>query len=424
MFDLLAAAASNHGFDVEAATRAYLDTLQGPARAKSDAYFEGGYWLILWGTAVGVLIDWLFLRFRMAHRLRVFAEKRSKRPWLVTWMTAIGYFALGSILTLPWSIYTGFFREREYGLMNSSFADWAGEGMIDFAITLAIAPVMVVAVYALIRRAPRTWWIWSTGVIGTFLLVGMVIAPVFIAPLFNTYTEMEQGPLRTKIEAIAGKYDIPAEHIYVFDASKQTKRISANVSGLGPTIRISLNDNLLNRTSEPEILAVLGHEMGHYKLNHVWFDALGLLAVFGFGLFVASRVVPSLIVRHGEAWGVRDIADPASLPVLFIVFAIYMLFATPVTNSIIRTAESQADAFGLEAAREPDGFAKTAMRLSEYRKIEPGPVEEALFFDHPSGRTRVRMAMEWKARNVANPQIVVPERGYLESTQAAKPTAQ
>lgn len=421
MIEFLAAATSG-GFDVETATRAYLDTLQGPARTKSDAYFEGGYWLILWGTLVGVLVDWIFLRFRIAHRLRAFAESRVRRAWLVTWMTALGYFALGSILTLPWTIFTGFFREREYGLMNSSFPDWLGEGMIDFAITLAIAPLMVMAVYGLIRRAPRTWWIWSTGVIGTFLLVGMVIAPVFIAPLFNTYTELEQGPLRTKIEAIAGKYDIPAEHIYVFDASKQTKRISANVSGLGPTIRISLNDNLLNRTSEPEILAVLGHEMGHYKLNHVWFDALGLLAVFGFGLFVASRMVPWLIARHGEAWGVRDIADPASLPVLFIVFAVYMMFATPVTNSIIRNAESEADAFGLNAAREPDGFAKTAMRLSEYRKIEPGPLEEALFFDHPSGRTRVRMSMEWKARNVPNPQIVIPERGYLDSTQDAQPT--
>lgn len=416
VWDILASAAGG-GFDVEAATRAYLDTLQGPARTQSNAYFEGGYWLILWGTVVGVLIDWIFLRFRIAHRLRVFGEGRSRRPWVVTWITALGYFALGSILTLPWTIYTGFFRERQYGLMNSSFLDWTGEGLIDFAITLAIAPLMVMAVYALIRRAPRTWWIWSTGVIGAFLFIGMVIAPVFIAPLFNTYTEMEQGPLRTKIEAMAARYNIPAEHIYVFDASKQTKRISANVSGLGPTIRISLNDNLLNRTSEPEILAVMGHEMGHYKLGHVWFDALGLLTIFGFGLFLASRIVPWLIARHGQAWGVRDIGDPASLPALFIVFAIYMLFATPATNTIIRTAESQADAFGLDAAREPDGFAKVAMRLSEYRKIEPGPLEEALFFDHPSGRTRVHTAMEWKAKNVTDPQIVRPEPGYLDATE-------
>lgn len=418
-----AQAAAQTGFDVETATRAYLDTLQGPARAKSDAYFEGGYWLLLWGTAIGVLVDWALLRFRVAHGLRAFAERRFRRPWAVTWLTALGYLAVGTVITLPWTVYTGFFREREYGLMNSSLGEWAGEQLIDVAFTLAIGPLMILAVYALIRRAPRTWWIWSTGVIGAFLLIGTVISPVFIAPLFNSYTEMAEGPLRTRIETIAAKHGIPAEHIYVFDASKQTKRISANVSGLGPTIRISLNDNLLNRTSEPEILAVMGHEMGHYVLGHRWWNTAGFLAIFGVGLFVASRAVPMLIARHGERWGVRDIADPASLPVLFIVFAIFMLFATPATNTVIRTAESQADAFGLDAAREPDGFAKAAMRLSEYRKIEPGPLEEALFFDHPSGHTRVRMAMAWKARNVPNAQVVTPEPGYLDSTREANGAA-
>ena len=127
----------------------------------------------------------------------------------------------------------------------------------------------------------------------------------------------------------------------MFDASKQTKRISANVSGLGPTIRISLNDNLLNRTSEPEILAVLGHEMGHYKLGHVWIDVLGLVLIFGFGFFLASRIAPRLIARYGQRWGVRDLADPASLPVLGILLTVYMLLATPLTNTLIRTQRSR-----------------------------------------------------------------------------------
>ena len=111
----------------------------------------------------------------------------------------------------------------------------------------------------------------------------------------------------------------------------------------------------------------------------------------------------------------RDLGDPASLPVLAICLGVWMFLMTPATNSLIRWAESHADAFGLQSAKEPDGFARVAMRLSEYRKIEPGPVEEFLFFDHPSGATRVRMAMEWKAKNVDNPQIVVPEEGYLDT---------
>lgn len=413
MLDLLAAAGGS--FDVETATRAYLDTLQGPARAQSDAYFEGGYWLILWGTVVSVLIDWLLLRFRLANAFRDVGERLSKRRWLVTGITGFLYLLAGSLAALPWTIYADFYREKSYDLLDQSFGAWAGEWAIDLAITLLVAPLMIMLVYAVIRRAPRTWWLWATGVIGAFLTIGMILGPVFISPLFNTYTEMEQGPLREKIEAVAAKYDIPAEHIYVFDQSKQHKRISANVSGLGPTIRISLNDNLLERTSEEEILAVMGHEMGHYKLNHVWWIVGIMLSLFALGLFATSRIAPWLIARYGQGWGVRDIADPASLPVLAICMALWMFLMTPATNSLIRWAESHADAFGLDAAQEPDGFAKVAMRLSEYRKIEPGPLEEALFFDHPSGATRVRMAMQWKADHVENPQVVVPEAGYLDA---------
>ena len=426
MLELLASASG--GFDVETATRAYLDTLQGPARAQSDAYFEGGYWLILWGTLVGILADWLLLRLGLMNAFRNLGERVSKHRWLVTWITALLYTLVGWVITLPWTIYTGFLRERQYDLMSQSFGGWLGETLTGFAISLVLVPLLIAAVYAVIRRAPRTWWVWATGIVGVFLLIGVVLAPVFIAPLFNDYTEMEAGPLRDKIEAVAVKEGIPADHIYVFDASKQTKRISANVSGLGPTIRISLNDNLLERTSEPEILAVMGHEMGHYKLGHVWVLAGGFLLIALAGLFMTSRIAPWLIRRYGARWGVRDLADPASLPVLGICLAVFFFLATPLTNTLVRMNESQADAFGLDAAREPDGFAKVAMRLSEYRKIEPGPLEEALFFDHPSGRTRVHMSMEWKAKNVADPEIVRPEPGYLDTTEdtikneaAAKP---
>jgi STE24 endopeptidase len=414
LLEFLAAAVANPGFDVEAASRAYLDTLQGAARANSDAYFEGGYWLILWGALVAALSDWLLLRFRLCHAFRAFGERASRRRWVVTWITGLLYIVVSTLITLPWVIYTGFFRERQYGLMSQSFGGWFGEQAISFGLSLLLVPFAIVGIYAVIRRFPRGWWLWGTGLVATITLVGIVVAPVYIAPLFNTYTEMAPGPLRTKIETIAAKYDIPAEHIYVFDASKQTKRISANVSGLGPTIRISLNDNLLKRTSEPEILAVLGHEMGHYKLGHVWIDVGGLILIFGFGFFLASRIAPRLIARYGERWGVRDVGDPASLPVLAILLSVYMLLATPLTNSLVRMNEAAADAFGLDAAREPDGFAQVAMRLSEYRKIEPGPVEEALFFDHPSGATRVRGAMQWKKDHVPNAVIVRPPAGYLD----------
>ena len=152
----------------------------------------------------------------------------------------------------------------------------------------------------------------------------------------------------------------------------------------------------------------MGHEMGHYVLRHGLRNVALITLMFGLLLFAASRIVPAVIARWGARWGVREIGDPASMPVIGIVLALLILVATPLQNAIIRTAESQADAFGLNVAREPDGFAQAAMQLSEYRKIEPGPIEEMLFFDHPSGATRVRMSMQWKHDHVANAQTVMP----------------
>ena len=405
---LLPAAAHAASFDVETATRAWLDTLQGPARAKSDAYFEGGYWLILWGTLVSLLTDGLLLRFKLSAKFRDLGERLFKRAAGVIWITALCYTLAGWVITLPWSIYTGFVREGKYGLMNQTFAGWLGDAVISLGISLLVAPLLIMAIYGVIRRFPKNWWLLASGVVAAFLAFGMLIGPVFISPLFNTYTELPAGPVRDRIVAMAQSKGIPSEHIYLFDASKQTKRISANVSGIGPTIRISLNDNLLNRSTQPEIAGVMGHEMGHYVLNHAWWGLAFFTGLAALALFLISRIAPGLIARYGAAWGVRDIGDPASLPVLGILFALFGLLATPLSNTMIRVDESQADAFGLDVAQEPDGFASVAMKLSEYRKIEPGALEEMLFFDHPSGATRVRMSMQWKHDHVPGAQMVVP----------------
>jgi STE24 endopeptidase len=285
--------------------------------------------------------------------------------------------------------------------MNLGLGGWFGEGAIQLGISLVTTAIMLAIVFAVIRKAPRTWWLWGTGTLTLLTAFGVLIAPVFISPLFNKYTPMQQGQLREQILGMARANHVPADNVYVFDASKQTKRISANVSGLGPTIRISLNDNLLNRTSPPEVKAVMGHELGHYVLGHVWRLIVEFSLIFLGAFLLLWWLTPRLVARFGGRWGVRDSADPAVLPVFGAIAAVYLLAMTPVLNTIVRTGESEADAFGLDEAREPDGFALTAMKLSEYRKIEPTPLEEALFFDHPSGRTRVRMAMEWKAKHLA-----------------------
>jgi STE24 endopeptidase len=392
------------GFDPEAASQAYLSTLKGAARAKSDAYFEGGYWLLLWGALVAIASDYILLRFGWSARFRDMTERLVKRRWLQNGLYAAPYVLAGTVLTLPWTIYTGYVREKQYDLMNQSFPAWAGEQAISLGVAIIITALLLMTIFAVIRKSPKRWWLWGAGAMSLFTAFGAMIVPIFISPLFNTYTELKPGPVRDRIVAMAQAQHIPSEHIYVFDQSKQHKRISANVSGLGPTIRISLNDNLLNRTTLPETAAVMGHEMGHYVLGHVWKLIAAFSLVFLLLFWIASRIVPRIVARWGAAWGLRGVDDVGAYPVYAIVLSICGLILTPITNSIIRTNESEADAFGLDVAREPDGFALTAMKLSEYRKIEPGPIEEMLFFDHPSGATRVRMAMAWKAKHLAEAQ--------------------
>jgi len=407
--------AASQPFDVEQATRAYLDLLGGPARAKSDAYFEGGYWLLVWGTLVSVLSAYVLLYTGWAAGLRAATERVVRWRWLVPGVYAIPFTIVSALLTLPWTIYTDFVREKQYGLMNQGFGDWMIDQGKALLVAIVLSAFVFIILFAVIRRFRRSWWALGAITMALFAAFGALIYPVYIAPMFNSYTEMPAGPLRDRIVTMAQANHIPAQHIYVSDASRQSKRISANVSGLGPTIRITLNDNLLKRTGPDEVAAVMGHEMGHYVLGHIP-RSIGLITIIFLLIFFAiARIAPAMIARHPR-WGIRDIADPAAITVLVLLASVGTLILNPALKTITRVSESEADRFGLDAAREPDGFAKTAMRLSEYRKIEPGPWEEALFFDHPSGATRVRMAMQWKKDHVPGATMVKPDI-KLDGTQ-------
>ena len=199
---------------------------------------------------------------------------------------------------------------------------------------------------------------------------------------------------------------IPATDVYEFDASRQSNRVSANVSGFAGTLRISLNDNLLNRCTLPEIETTMGHEMGHYVLNHSYKGLVmnGVVIVIAFAFL--NWGISLALARWGESWGVRGMTDVAVLPLAVIVFSVYFFATTPVGNTITRTMEFEADMYGLNAARQPDGEANVDLLLGEYRKMDPGVVEEFIFYDHPSGRTRITAAMRWKDEH---PESVSPE---------------
>jgi STE24 endopeptidase len=387
-------------FDVEKATRAYLDRIPPDKKAQSDAYFEGGYWLQLWGFIYGLGVAALLLQGRLSARMRDLAQRCTRFKPLQTGFYAVQYFLLTAVLGLPLSIYSDYFREHQYGLSNQNFAAWFGDWSKAIIVGAIGGALLLMALFRIVRRLPRTWHIWGAAVTLGFAIFAILITPVFIAPLFNKYTVLADSKVVDPILRLARANGIPADKVYEVDASTQSKRVSANVSGFLGTMRITLYDNLLNRCSLPEIEAVMAHEMGHYVMNHIFKDILFFSIVIVVGFAFLRWATERLLAAFGERWGISGIGDVAVVPLAVLVFSAYLFVLTPFLNSFTRMQEMEADMFGLNAARQPDGFAEAALKLGEYRKMEPGPIEEWIFFDHPSGATRIRCAMRWKAANL------------------------
>jgi STE24 endopeptidase len=391
-------------FNVKAAVDAYLAKVPADKRARSDAYFEGGYWLILLDFVVLAVVMWLLLRWRISARMRDLAERMTRFKPLQTLIYSAQFVLLVTVVTFPWTLYESYFREHKYGLLNQTFGPWMVDQLKGLVVSLVLFSVFLVLLFGLVRRLGKNWWVWGAVFAVIFLAVVSLIAPVFIFPLFNTFTKLEDPRIKDPILSMARANGIPAQEVYVFDASRQSDRVSANVSGFAGTMRISLNDNLLKRCTLPEIETTMGHEMGHYVLNHVYkgLALQGIVIVVAFA-FVNWGIMAAL-VRWGEAWGVRGITDVAVLPLAVLLFSVYFFVLTPVTNTITRSMEYEADMYGLNAGRQPDGEAEIDLKLGEYRKLDPGPIEEFIFFDHPSGRTRINAAMRWKAEHLEDPQ--------------------
>jgi STE24 endopeptidase len=384
-------------FDPAAATAAYLARLAPEVHARATAYTHGEHWLLLWSTLVSVGIAWVILRTGLLVRIRRRIAATRRRPWLAVAATAATALAMESLLELPWEAYAEWWRERAYGLTSRPFLGWLTEELAKSLIYGLVMVVFLLGLYALIRRAPKRWWLWGGALTGGVYLFLLVAAPIFIEPLFNRFTPAPPGPVRDAVVALAKAGGVPSDKIVIFDGSKQSNRYTAHVSGAFGSARIVMSDVMFKKGADmAEIRGVVGHEMGHYAHAHtLWFAlAYGVSALVAF--FLVDRLFPA-VARLAGAEGVQGIADPAGLPVIAIILAVLGLLSTPLTSSVTRFAESDADQFSLEVAGEPDGLAKALVKTIEYRAATPSPVEEFIFYDHPSVGARIRRCMDWKA---------------------------
>lgn len=385
-------------FDPNAATARYIDSLGPAALQKAHDYTIGKEWMLLWAVVVAAIVTWLIVRSGVLDKLD--ARLGDKRRNLRSFVVAFVYFIVAAILTVPWSIYADWWREKSYGRTAQPFADWLVQLGIGTLVSAIVGGVFFLFLYLLMRRTGKRWWIWSGFLTAAIFAFAALLAPVLIEPLFNHYTPVPPGQVRDAVVQMAQRAGIPPNKVYMYNGSRQSNNFTANAGGVGSTARVAISDVAFKNASLDEVRAVTGHEIGHYMLKHTWWGILffSVLAVILF--WIADRTFGWFARRFGSS---ATIAEPRGIAVLMFMVSLFGFLALPVLNTFSRTLEAQADQYSLETENRPDALSTSLVKTAEYRYPRPGRLEEIVFYDHPSVESRVRHAMEWKATHPGPP---------------------
>ncbi|HKU92388.1 MAG TPA: M48 family metallopeptidase [Sphingomicrobium sp.] len=385
-------------FDPNAATARYIDSLGPAALQKAHDYTVGKEWMLLWGLIVAAVVTWLIVKSGVLERVEAGISERRRN--LRAFLVSLVYLLVSAILTLPWTIYAGWWREKGYGRTSQPFGDFLWQNALATVISIVVMALFLTAVYWLIRRTGKTWWLWSGGVAAVGLAFVFLVSPILIEPLFNKYEPVPPGQVRDAVVEMAGRAGVPPDRVFMYNGSRQSNNFTANAGGVGSTARVAISDVALKNASLDEVRAVTGHEIGHYVLKHTWWGLL-VFSVLAIVLFwIADRTFPRFARAFGSS---ASIADPRGVAVLMFMVSLFGLIASPLTNWFGRTLETQADRYSLETENRPDALSSALVKTAEYRYPRPNPVEEFVFYDHPSVERRVRMAMEWKATHPPTP---------------------
>ena len=385
-------------FDPNAATARYIDSLGPAALEKAHHYTVGKEWMLLWAVLVSALVTWLIVKSGVLDKLD--ARLADKRRNLRAFVVAAVYFIVSAILTLPWTLYADYFREKSYGRTSQPIADYLGQASIALGISAVVGGLFMMGVYWLMRRSGARWWLWSGALTAVVLTFFMLLSPVLIEPLFNKYQPIPPGQVRDAVVAMAGRAGVPPERVFMFNGSRQSNNFTANAGGVGSTARVAISDVAFKNASLDEVRAVTGHEIGHYVLKHTWWGIL-FFSISAIVLFwIADRTYPWSARKFGSS---VSLAEPRGIPVLLFMVSLFGLLSLPLFNSFGRTLETNADMYSLRTENRPDALSTALVKTAEYRYPRPNKIEEIIFYDHPSVEARVRRAMEWKAAHPEPP---------------------
>ena len=370
--------------------------------------------LRLLGPLYGILAGLLLMFTGLSVRFRNIAEGLGHRRYV----RVLVYFALYStaifLLGLPLSWYEEFALEHQYGLSTQSLGNWfmdSLKGQVMAIVLVGLVPLLALA-WGVIEKHPRRWWLWIAAGTLPVALAGTLIEPIVLDPVFNKFTPLQNTELRSEILALGARAGIPARQVYQVDMSKKTRKLNAYVNGFGASQRIVLWDTTLGRMKTDEILFVMGHEMGHYVLGHIW-KFLAMVAVGAFLVFwLCARLTEGWLVVFGRHWAVRGVGDLAAMPVLALSLTMVTLLAMPLLNATSCQAEHESDIFGLEITHDNDAAARAFLKLAQDNRSDPEPPAwiRVLLYDHPPLGERIRFALEYRPWEKNEPNRLFRER--------------
>lgn len=336
-------------------------------------YYRSGniLWLVEQAWSIGVLVVLLATGFSAALRD---VARRIGRYWFFTIVVYfVSFTIITTIIDAPLSYYSEFVRQHAYGLSNQTLVKWLGDSLKSLAVACIVGSLVLWVPFLLLRTSPRRWWLYTAIALVPFIVIGNLIAPIWVAPLFNKFEPMQDKVLEAKILALADRAGVEGSRVYEVNKSVDTKTLNAYVAGLFGTKRIVLWDTTIKRMTDRELLFVMGHEMGHYVLNHAWqligFATLLLTA----SLYVAYRTAGALIARYGDRWRFTSLADVAALPLLLLLMSLFELLVTPAELAFTRHIEHEADRFGLEITQTNHSAGTAFVKLQEDALANPRP---------------------------------------------------
>ncbi|MFN8588712.1 MAG: M48 family metallopeptidase [Candidatus Eisenbacteria bacterium] len=383
-----------------ASVRDYLAEARAGFTPENRAYSHTRVFLRLVGPLYGILAG-LFVMFSgLSARFRDIAHGLGHRRYV----RVLVYFSLYAtaifLLSLPLAWFEDYALEHQYGLSTQTLLGWFGDqvkAQVFSIVVVGVVPLLALAWWR-IEASPRGWWKWIAAGTLPVMLVGVVLQPVVFDPLFNKFTPLRDAELRTEILSLASKAGIPGRHVYEVDMSSKTRKINAYVSGFGASQRIVLWDTALASLKRDEILFVMGHEMGHYVLGHMWQYLLVISAGAFLAFWACARLAELWLRGFGAQWGVREVSDLAAMPVLSLSLTLVTLATLPALNWLSCRVEHESDVYALELTHDNDAGARSFLQLAKDNRSDPEPPTwvRVLLYDHPPLGERIRFALEYR----------------------------